>query len=668
MSYNLKYTGSQLEGKLDKIDVIEQTANNAATPASVSAQIADALTGYVQKVTGKDLSSNDFTDELKTKLEGLDNYVDTELQNAISSINNRIDTLVGTSASEAIDTFNEIEAFLAGITDTQTLTGILNAMKAEITAAIPTKTSDITNDSGFITIESVPTKTSELTNDSDFATVSQLPTKTSQLENDSDFATVSQIPTKTSELTNDSGLAKTTDIPTKVSELQNDSGYLSEETDPTVPEWAKQPNKPTYTASEVGALSEVPQATDTALGGVKLGYEENGKNYPIQTDETGRAYVNVPWSGKETPTLSSAPTEDTLTYTDSLGNTVNFEVGQSCVYPSEANVDGWSISFLKAITAEGKAIWGSNDAADAAQKAATEALAAAQAARDAATSVGEATESANTAADNANAATSTLNALKEAIETAITNAEGATSSATQATERANTATSLANTAAENANNAATAANAAAASATSSSNAANQAEAERAEAERLRVAAETKRETDTANAISNTEAATEAANTATTNAENATASANEATTKATEATTNANTAADRANTAAERAEAITGSNQSDYAENDSSQTSYIKNRPEIPTFESVPDSTVVSYVNSEGNTINFRIGDECRVLEDGEYTFYKLYDLVNGVASWDMTGGGGAVLETNVYLQGANYYNDSVTIIKDGQIQ
>ena len=44
-------------------------------------------------------------------------------------------------------------------------------------------------------------------------------------------------------------------IPTKVSELTNDSGYLTSftETDPTVPAWAKAANKPTYTASEVGA-------------------------------------------------------------------------------------------------------------------------------------------------------------------------------------------------------------------------------------------------------------------------------------------------------------------------------------------------------------------------------------------------------------------------------
>lgn len=43
-------------------------------------------------------------------------------------------------------------------------------------------------------------------------------------------------------------------IPTKTSDLTNDSGFISQETDPTVPSWAKAPTKPTYTAGEVGAL------------------------------------------------------------------------------------------------------------------------------------------------------------------------------------------------------------------------------------------------------------------------------------------------------------------------------------------------------------------------------------------------------------------------------
>lgn len=43
-----------------------------------------------------------------------------------------------------------------------------------------------------------------------------------------------------------------TPIPTKTSDLTNDAGFLSAETDPNVPSWAKQPSKPDYTAAEVG--------------------------------------------------------------------------------------------------------------------------------------------------------------------------------------------------------------------------------------------------------------------------------------------------------------------------------------------------------------------------------------------------------------------------------
>lgn len=49
--------------------------------------------------------------------------------------------------------------------------------------------------------------------------------------------------------------ADVTDIPTKTSDLTNDSGFITSETDPTVPAWAKAATKPSYTASEVGAVA-----------------------------------------------------------------------------------------------------------------------------------------------------------------------------------------------------------------------------------------------------------------------------------------------------------------------------------------------------------------------------------------------------------------------------
>lgn len=54
-----------------------------------------------------------------------------------------------------------------------------------------------------------------------------IPSKTSQLTNDSQYATTSSIPTKVSQLTNDAGYAKTATIPSKLSQLTNDSGYIT---------------------------------------------------------------------------------------------------------------------------------------------------------------------------------------------------------------------------------------------------------------------------------------------------------------------------------------------------------------------------------------------------------------------------------------------------------
>lgn len=68
------------------------------------------------------------------------------------------------------------------------------------------------------------------------------------------------IPTKTSDLTNDSGFLTSvpvTSVNSKTGSVvlnASDVGAISEEVDPTVPSWAKQPSKPSYTASEVGAL------------------------------------------------------------------------------------------------------------------------------------------------------------------------------------------------------------------------------------------------------------------------------------------------------------------------------------------------------------------------------------------------------------------------------
>lgn len=57
-----------------------------------------------------------------------------------------------------------------------------------------------------------------------------------------------------------------------------DVGAIADETDPTVPGWAKQPQKPTYTADEVGAVSrdDLQEATNEALAQAKASGDFDG--------------------------------------------------------------------------------------------------------------------------------------------------------------------------------------------------------------------------------------------------------------------------------------------------------------------------------------------------------------------------------------------------------
>lgn len=62
--------------------------------------------------------------------------------------------------------------------------------------SIPSKTSDLTNDSNYATTAQIPTKNSQLQNDSNYANTSQIPTKNSQLQNDSSYTTMSAVEKK----------------------------------------------------------------------------------------------------------------------------------------------------------------------------------------------------------------------------------------------------------------------------------------------------------------------------------------------------------------------------------------------------------------------------------------------------------------------------------------
>lgn len=48
------------------------------------------------------------------------------------------------------------------------------------------------------------------------------------------------------------------------------------------------------------SIEGIPAADSNNIGGIKTGYAQNGKNYPVALDENKKAYVNVPWSDTNT--------------------------------------------------------------------------------------------------------------------------------------------------------------------------------------------------------------------------------------------------------------------------------------------------------------------------------------------------------------------------------
>ena len=150
--------------------------------------------GYLTEVPDGSVSRAKLSSELNANLTSVENAVDG-LQNSVRDLSStKADKTTVSALSDAV------------------------ALKAD-RSELPTKTSDLTNDSGFITSADVPTKVSEFTNDSGYITSAALtPYSTTQQMNAAISAAVadkadrSEIPTKVSDLTNDSGFVNSTQV------------------------------------------------------------------------------------------------------------------------------------------------------------------------------------------------------------------------------------------------------------------------------------------------------------------------------------------------------------------------------------------------------------------------------------------------------------------------
>lgn len=229
----------------------------------------------------------------------------------------------------------------------------VNGATGDVTVTVPTKTSELTNDSGFLTSAPVtsvngqtgavtvpvPTKTSDLANDSGFITSAPVasvngqtgavsldaadvgampdstvvPSKTSQLTNDSGFITsapVTSVNGKTGAVNltaSDVGaLPSSTAIPSKTSDLTNDSGYITSADLPSVPSPSTASPKMDGTASAGSSAawsrgdhvhphdtSKADKATTLAGYGITNAYTKTEVNNLIPTVPTNvSAFTN----------------------------------------------------------------------------------------------------------------------------------------------------------------------------------------------------------------------------------------------------------------------------------------------------------------------------------------------------------------------------------------
>ena len=199
---SIKSLDSAVRNKVDKSYVDEnfQSKGDYATKGDVNnvtqtvVQLGKDVSKKVDKIDGKGLSTEDFTTVLKQKLESLKNFDSSEIENSISQLQTEIDTLVSGNASIAIESFNEIIAFLEGIEDSEDLSSIIASIEQSIAKkadasslskvatsgsyndlkdkpTIPTTTSQLANNSGFITSADVPNELADLSEDTSHRTV-----------------------------------------------------------------------------------------------------------------------------------------------------------------------------------------------------------------------------------------------------------------------------------------------------------------------------------------------------------------------------------------------------------------------------------------------------------------------------------------------------------------
>ena len=220
-------------------------------------EVGDRLSSFSDDIANKEESG---TAESKVSAHNTSTDAHNDIRLLIQNLVNTVTTLLD-SDDETLDQTSEIVAY---IKSNKSLIDAITTSKVSVTDIIDNLTTNVANKplsasqgvklKALIDAIIVPTKLSELENDSGYANATDIPDK---LPNPQKLTFTGAV---TAEY--DGSGAVTVTIPEGSD--GSGSGIDGGETDPTVPAWAKEPTKPTYTAQEVGALpagTKIPSKT-----------------------------------------------------------------------------------------------------------------------------------------------------------------------------------------------------------------------------------------------------------------------------------------------------------------------------------------------------------------------------------------------------------------------
>ena len=123
-----------------------------------------------------------------------------------------------------------------------------------------------------------------------------------------------------------------------------------------------------------GTSYTLPQATDNALGGVKIGYSENGKNYPVKLNTSGQMYVNVPWTSTSINDYCTLNTDQTITGVKTFKASTTFKysptitegtIPKIMLIPTSTNSGGTtSKAYIEGLSSDVIKLWIDSDKTD----------------------------------------------------------------------------------------------------------------------------------------------------------------------------------------------------------------------------------------------------------------------------------------------------------------